>query len=206
MIERLHLSAIILFAAIIWGALLLLDGVAVSPEMIHPFSRVVGVTLILLSAFDLWLWRLPMLRGWLVKRPMLDGTWRGEIRSNWIDPDTGAQNRPIFGFMVVRQSFSRISLCLITEESRSELLGAEVVRASDGTYRVFGVYRNEPRYRVRHCSAMHYGGLELRVCGTPPSAIEGHYWTDRNTAGELTLSDRKARHVDDVEHARQLYK
>ena len=35
--------------------------------------------------------------------------------------------------------------------------------------------------------------LESQVAGSPPARIEGHYWTDRSTAGELVLSDRHPR-------------
>lgn len=205
MIERLHMSAILLFAAAIWGGLLLLEGVAITPAWLHPFSRVLGAVMILLGAFDLWLWRLPFLRGWLVKRPVLNGTWRAEVRSNWIDTATGSKIGAKLGYMVIHQTFSRLMLSLITDESRSELLGAEIARASDGTYRVFGVYRNEPRLSVRHRSEIHYGGLALQVAGSPPTRIEGHYWTDRATAGELTLSDRRPRHADDLASAKALY-
>ena len=155
MIEKLHLSAIILTAAAIWGVLLILEGVAVSPGLIRPYSTVVGVLTMLLTAFDLWAWRLPILQGWLVKRPVLTGTWRAEIHSNWIDPATGHRIAPIAAFMVIRQTFSTLTLSLLTDESRSELLGAEISRGQDGTYRVFGVYRNEPRFAVRHRSEIH---------------------------------------------------
>lgn len=205
MIERLHLSAILLTAAVVWALLLLLQGVAVSPTWIRPFSTVIGVLMLLLAAFDLWLWRFNILQGWFVKRPVLTGTWRAEIRSNWVDPSTGARIAAIAGFMVVHQTFSRLSLCLMTDESRSDLLGAEVMRSSDGTYRVFGVYTNEPRYAVRFRSPLHYGGLELRAAGSPPERVEGHYWTDRNTAGELSLTDRKSSHAHDMASARSLY-
>jgi len=205
MIERLHLSAIILTASVIWGGLLLFQGVALSPTWFTPFSRVVGAIMFLLAAFDLWLWRWSLLRGWLVKRPIIDGTWRADIVSNWVNPETGIRVHPIHGFMVVHQTFSKLSLCLMTDESRSELLGAEITNAGDGTYRVFGVYRNEPRYAVRHRSQMHFGGLELRVGGTPPAHIDGHYWTDRNTAGELTLHDRRRGHAHDLDSATAMY-
>jgi hypothetical protein len=205
MIERLHLSAIILTAAVVWGVLLLLQGLPVSPSWFQPFSKVVGVLMILLAAFDLWLWRLPFLQGWIVKRPNLSGTWRAEVRSEWIDPETGQQKAPIAGFMVIRQTFSTLSLRQITAESRSELLGAEIVRGGDGTYRVFGVYRNEPRLAVRHRSEIHYGALQLQVAGSPPERIEGHYWTDRDTTGELLLSDRKSKHAYDMTSAQRLY-
>ena len=204
MIERLHLSAIIFTAAAIWGLLLIFGGTAVPPGFMQPFSKVVGILTLLLTAFDLWLWRLPILRQWLVKRPVLAGTWRTEVRSNWIDP-AGQQITPIAGFMVVQQTFSTLSLCLITHESRSEVLGAEIVRSADGSYRVFGVYRNEPRFGVRDRSPMHYGALELRVTGSPPERIEGHYWTDRDTAGELYLSDRKTARAHDLTSAQALY-
>jgi hypothetical protein len=204
-IEKLHLSAIIFTAAVIWGVLLIVEGVPVSPSWFHPFSQVVGAVMILLTAFDLWLWRLPFLQGWMVKRPNVTGTWRAEVRSEWVDPDTQQRRPPIPGFMVIRQTFSTLSLCLITDESRSELLGAEIMRSADGTYRIFGVYTNEPRYSVRFRSPMHYGGLELRVAGSPPERIEGHYWTDRNSAGELSLTDRKSKHAHDMTSAQRLY-
>ena len=205
MIERLHLSAIILTAAVIWGLSLLFQGVAVSLSWFQPFSKVVGVLMLLLTAFDLWLWRVRFLQGWLVKRPVLTGTWRTEVRSNWKDPATGQQIAPVAAFMVIRQTFSTLNLCLITDESRSELLGAGISLGAEGTYRVFGVYRNEPRFAVRNRSAMHYGALELRVAGSPPERIEGHYWTDRDTAGELSLSDRKSGHAHDIASAKNLY-
>ena len=205
MIERLHLSAIILTAAVIWGLLLLMQGVPVSPDWLQPFSRVIGVLMMLLTAFDLWFWRWPIFRGWLVKRPVLTGTWRAEVRSNWVDPATAQTISPISAFMVIRQTFSRTILCLMTDESRSELLGAEIVRADDGTYRVFGVYRNEPRLGVRRRNQIHYGALELQVAGSPPERMEGHYWTDRDTAGELLLSDRKTTHAHDLMSAQRLY-
>jgi hypothetical protein len=203
-IEKLHLSTIILIAALLWGFLLLFEGVAVSPTWLHPFSRVVGVLMVLLTAFDLWLWRLPFLQGWFVKRPVVTGTWRAEVRSNWLDPATG-QTTTREGFMVIRQTFSTMSVCLMTDESMSELLGAEISRNADGTYRVFGVYRNEPRYAVRDRSAIHFGALQLRVAGSPPERIEGHYWTDRNTAGELSLWGRKRSHAQDIPSALNLY-
>ena len=52
---------------------------------------------------------------------------------------------------------------------------------------------------------MHYGALELRVTGSPPERIEGHYWTDPDTAGELYLSDRKTARAHDLTSAQALY-
>lgn len=205
MIERLHLSTVVLVAAIVWGIVLILDGVTVSITWLRHLSVVTGVLLVLLAAFDLYLWRLPILRSWFVKRPLLDGTWRAEIHSNWKNPETGRTIDAISGFMVARQTFSRLSLRLLTPESQSEILGAEVLRSDDGSYRIIGVYRNEPRLGVRDRSPIHYGGLVLQVVGTPPVRLAGHYWTDRDTAGEVALSDRRAVHIDDMTSGADLY-
>src|SRR5579863_2692717 len=88
-IERLHLSAILLVASAVWGGLLIFGGVDVSAQWFQPFSKVLGAMLFLLSLFDLWLWKWPIFHPWLVKRPVIDGTWRAELRSDWIDPATG---------------------------------------------------------------------------------------------------------------------
>lgn len=205
MIEKLHLSTIILAAALIWGMLLILDGVFVSISWLRYFSIVMGALLLLLTIFDLYLWRLAIFRSWFVKRPLVDGTWKAQLQSTWVDPKTGQVKPAIDAFMVVRQTFSRMSLRLLTAESQSELLGAEVVRADDGSYRIIGVYRNEPKLGVRERSPIHYGGLVLQVIGSPPVRLTGHYWTDRDTKGEIALSDCRAAHVDDTIAAQELY-
>lgn len=197
MISRLHLSTILVTAALIWGGLLVLSGVQVSPEWTRPLSTVTGVMVLLLAAFDLFLWKLSFLQGWFVKRPVLYGTWRTEIRSTWVDPSTGKQAGPIEAYMVVHQSFSALSLRLYTKESASELLGAEIVGGHDGVYRVAGVYRNEPMLSVRDRSQIHHGGLLLHVIGSPPTALKGHYWTDRKSAGEIELTERKTEEFHD---------
>lgn len=206
MIERLHLSALLLVAAVLWGLLLFLNGVVVSISWLRHLAVITGVLILLLAAFDLSLWKWRWLSPWFVSRPVIDGTWQTEITSSYIDPKTGVIVAPISAFMVVRQTFSRLSLRLITPESRSEVLGAEMVRSEDGTYRVIGVYRNEPRLSVRDRSPIHYGGLVLQVHGQPPSQLEGHYWTDRNTSGEILLLERRPSHVDDLASAQKLFK
>ncbi len=185
MLSRLHLSAIILIAAVLWGGMLVFEGVAMNGTWIRPFSTVVGVLLLLLVAFDLWAWRLPILRGWFVPRPDLRGTWRVDLRSDWKDPATDKVVGPIVAFLVVRQTFSTLSVRMLTAASSSELVAAEINKAADGTYRMAGVYRNEPKLSVRDRSPIHYGAIVLDVQGDPAKDLAGHYWTDRNSRGEL---------------------
>ena len=201
MISKTHLSTILLLAAIIWGILLVVaSGVAVSISWLKYLSTVTGILMFLLGAFDLWLWRLPVLQGWFVKRPNIRGTWRATLRSTWVDPSTG--QGIIEGFMVIRQTYSSLSLRLLTSESSSELIGAEINTFPDGTIRIAGVYRNEPRQLLRRRSPIHYGAILLDIEGRPFTCLRGHYWTDRNTAGEIELNNRIHEIVHDYETAK----
>ena len=206
MISRIHLSTILLLAALIWGILLIvLGGVVVSISWIRHLSTVTGVLLLLLSAFDIWLWHLPILQGWFVKRPDIRGTWETTIRSNWIDPSTGKGIGPIKAYMAVRQTYSSLSMRLMTNESDSELIGSEIVSFPDGTFNIAGVYRGEPKQLIRDRSPMYYGAMLLQVIGSPPTSLKGHYWTDRNTLGEIELASRKSNVYPDFETAHNAF-
>ncbi len=204
MISKTHLSTILFFAAIIWGILLVVaSGVAVSVSWLKHLSTVTGILLFILGAFDLWLWRLPFLQGWFVKRPNIRGTWRATLRSTWVDPSTEKGIEQIEGFMVIRQTYSSLSLRLLTSESSSELIGAEINTGSDGTARIVGVYRNEPRQLLRQRSPIHYGAILLDIEGKPVPCLRGHYWTDRSTAGEIELNNRVHEIFNDYEIAKK---
>ena len=149
-----YVKAIIYLTVLVWTVVLLLNHEALKTTWLAPLSTVTSVVLILVMLFDLWGWKLPFLQGWFVKRPAIDGTWKVRLISNYKNPETGAAIPPIEAYMVVRQTLSTLSLRLLTKESTSELIGAEIVSASDGLYSVGGVYRNEPRFQVRHRSEM----------------------------------------------------
>jgi predicted pore-forming effector associated with SMODS systems len=197
MLTKNQLTTIILLAACFWGGLLLAQGVSVSADWMKPLSAVVGALMVVLSAFNLWLWKWPVFRGWLVKRPVIAGTWKASLRSTWVDPATGSTVAPIAGFMVIRQTYSELSMRLLTEESSSMLLGAEMTRAPDGAHAVSGVYRNEPKMAVRAKSQIHHGAILLQIVGSPPTALRGHYWTDRSSAGDMELTTRTNKVFDD---------
>lgn len=205
MLSRLHLSTILIIATVLWGAAMLLAGVAVNVTWLQPFSVVVGVLVLILAVFDLWLWRFSWLRGWFVKRPCILGTWRASLQSHWTDPESGEIPPPIDAYIAIRQNYSLLSMRLMTEESASELLGAEMVRAPDGTYRVAGVYRNEPRLIFRERSPIHYGAVLLAVEGNPPERLAGHYWTDRDSRGELQTSAHDASVYPSFEAAQRAF-
>lgn len=199
-----YLKAIIYSTVAIWAIVLLATGQHLSLGWLRPLSTVTSAVLLLSMAFELWLWKLPLLHGWFVKRPVIEGTWRAQLRSNWKDA-SGAAIPPIEGYVVIRQTLLNLSMRLMTKESASHLVGTEIVCALDGLYCVSGVYRNEPRYQDRTHSQIHFGALWLRVIDTPTQMLEGHYWTDRNTAGEMQLTEKRREKFQDFESARAFY-
>jgi hypothetical protein len=205
MTAQRYIKAIIYTAVLAWTVVLYLNHEAIKAPWLHHLSTVITIVLYAVIAFDLWLWKLPFLHDWFVKRPVIDGTWKVELRSNWKDPVTETNIQPIDGYMVVRQTFSTLSMRLLTAESHSELVGTEIVCSADRQYCVSGVYRNEPHYQVRERSEMHYGAVWLRIITQPTKQLVGHYWTDRATAGEMELTGRQKKKFQTFDHARAYF-
>ena len=191
---RMQVTAFLALSLAFWVAMLLLRGVPVTLEMLVPFGSVVGAVSATLLVFDKWIWHWQIFRGWLVRRPLIRGTWRTELRSSWINPQTDEVIPPIAAFMVVRQTYSALSLRLMTGESRSETISAAIEICSDGTFQINCAYRNDPKAEYRHRSEIHYGAMLLIADTASPMRLEGNYWTDRKTTGGMTLTDR----VDDL--------
>jgi hypothetical protein len=72
-----------------------------------------------------------------------------------------------------------------------------------GLYKLAVTYRNIPRLLERSRSAAHHGGALLNVIGKPIHKLDGEYWTDRNTSGELTFTLHTHKIADDFEEACQ---
>ncbi len=188
MITDIQLSTLVFIAAFVWGILLLIKGIPLTRALFEPFSDVTGVLVLILAFFNKWAWKWNFFHPWLVSTPYLHGTWKGQLISDWVDPKTKKQTVPIEAYLVIRQNFSSIHAHLLTENASSDLLSGEVIKNSDGTWSLAGIYRNIPKILIRDRSPIHHGGIILSVKGKEPVGLEGQYWTDRGTKGELYLS------------------
>ena len=197
-----YIKALVYAAAGVLALVLAFSGQQPQPSWLRPVGFVATAVVYLAFAFELWLWKLPFLHGWFVKRPVISGTWRCVLRSSWKDPSTGVTTPPVEGFMVIRQTLSTLSVRLLTPESHSELVGTQIVCAPDGQYCLSGVYRNEPRLEARAKSPIHFGAVWLRVVEEPVKELIGHYWTDRGTAGEMELTERQKERFQTFQAAR----
>lgn len=169
------------------------------------FSIAVLACTILLLAWDRWAWK------WKISQAIsgvsrdLSGTWRAQLKSFWIDPTTGKSPAPKTVYMVIRQTSSTASVTLISDESKSKSSLARVVK-EDGSWLLHYVYTNEPRLEVRAHSPIHHGSAVLSVTGSPAKRLEGGYWTDRDSKGQLKLTKRSKKITEDYEEAKEALK
>jgi hypothetical protein len=159
------------------------DGPKVAGITVGRLGIVSTVLIAAIVAFDRWLWRIPLIVRLLSTGPVLRGTWKGELLSTYDN-----QRRPVF--LAVRQSFTEIEVRMMTEESTSETTSCQLLRKPEGLAVLEYSYENIPRAPVRDRSEIHFGSARLECTGQVPTRIEGTYWTDRRTTGEMEFTLR----------------
>ncbi len=205
--SRLHISVFLGLAVAVWWLVLLIQGTSVSWDHFRPFSIVVGFLMLLGIAFEKFLWRQHWLQGWFVKRPDLRGTWRVELKSDWINPKTGEGVPLNICYMGVQQTYSKLQMHLMTKESESWFIANRIRPSPSGNgYQVVGVYTNKPHMHLRgDRSEMHQGALIIYTHGPSarPETLTGEYWTDRKTTGSMSFTSRVpmvSTRFDDAKH------
>ena len=198
-IERLHITAFVVIAALIWLIVLVFQGTPVGGAHARPFSIVVGSLGGLGWLFEVVLWRQPWLHGWFAKRPDLRGTWLVKVQSSYVRPETNERIPSIVCYMGVKQTFSSLQMHLMTPESESWFIADHVRPSPNGNgFQIIGVYANEPNVHLRgeRISEMHHGAIILETHGPNlrPTTLTAKYWTDRKTTGTMEFSAR----ADDV--------
>lgn len=202
--SRTFIQALVLIVAGVYLAFYVVRGLPTS-ELFAPIGAAGSAASLAVLAFDHFLWRLPRVGRKLSKRPDFRGTWRGSLASNWINPDTGQGiDADVEVYLVVRQTFWSVSAALMTKESKACSTTATVEDDGCGQHQFVALYRNTPRASVRNRSEVHHGSFKLDIGGEPVDRLEGYYWTDRSTMGELEFDRRSMEIVDSFVHAQAL--
>src|SRR5207248_7782274 len=72
--------------------------------------------------YDQWIWRWPLIRK-LTRRPVIHGTWKTALHSN----HASVRGAPIECYLVIRQTYSRVSVRLLVERSASRSMSGDIV-------------------------------------------------------------------------------
>lgn len=189
------LSAIGIFTLLLW-----LGGEDVSSEWVRYGSLATLGVVTLEAIYERWLWVIIAINP--AQHPDLRGTWRGTLVTQWVDPSTGRSPPAKVCYLVIDQTASTVSSTLLTEESRSNSSVADVSSIGPGA-KLRYLYYNEPQIDVDHRSRPHNGAGVLHVDSTMDS-LEGHYWTDRNTRGQIRFTERQRKRVATYSEAESL--
>ncbi|MDX0518896.1 hypothetical protein GOL81_30730 [Sinorhizobium medicae] len=207
MFTRSSISLLLIIAVVTWGAFLWILGIQLTWEHAKPYSLTLAVLTGGWSLFNKYLWRM-----WpcklFVRRPNLNGTWKAELRSTYRDPATGEPRGLIDAYVAIRQTFTSLSVRLLTAgDHESFLVASSFDINADGTTYVYGVYQGVPSISDRKAvSAIHYGSFRYKAIGSPVTGLSGHYWTDRETGGSIDLSDRQPELFDSFASAEKARK
>jgi hypothetical protein len=179
----------------VWAAVLFFTGLDLHDNTRRGLSYLPSIAGLLVVAFDLWLWKAPGVSR-VTGRPHLWGTWKVELQpSNRERIPEGGNRGPIPGVMVIEQTFWTTAVQFYTQESGSSSVSAEIINKSDSRQAksLLFTYTNSARQAHSHRSHQHSGTCRLDVTGTTPKSLSGIYWTDRTTAGDVTVTlvDRK---------------
>jgi hypothetical protein len=93
---------------------------------------------------------------------------------------------------------------MLTDESESR---SSLGRVSKGSAEVSldYMYLNTPDNSIQDRSRIHHGSTSLKVSGKPATRLRGHYWTDRDSRGELNFTARNPKLADDYVTAEGIF-
>lgn len=167
-------------------------------DVLRLIPIVATVDVIAYFVFAGWLWRWKRLQGWLIPFPDLNGTWHGNIQTNWKNAD-GNTPRPIPAILTIKQTFGRMSCVMRTGEMESHsYLEGFCIDKDAQVRRLCYSYTSRPKAALRERSTPHDGTILFNVVGNPVNKLEGEYWTQRQTAGTVTLTFRTKELVDEI--------
>lgn len=210
MVSKTQTKIAVGIAAVVWFLVALFTGEGVSTTALRTVTLAGSIATILLLLYDRFIWKWSVVRAFTGK-PVVAGTWRGTLQSDYMRPGESAPVAPISTVIRVKQTNSTLSVTLFTAESQSVTEQGALYREADDRWRMSWIYVNDPRASVQHMSQQHRGVCDLYLSGKDGESLAGKYFTSRKTTGEMTLTEwsRHSYHdaasalsSDDFEHAK----
>lgn len=179
----------VLVVGVVYSAVLVLAGVSLDSTFKVLLGFLPAAASGLLFIWDAIAWRMPLLHN-LTHRPRIDGLWEVVLRPTAESHiPVGGNRGPITAYMVIRQSYWSLHIRQLTAESGSDSRSFFWERPFGGDVeRLVFLYQNDPRAEHRTRSPRHLGTCALETASLTPAAIQGSYFTDRYTQGEMHLS------------------
>jgi hypothetical protein len=160
-------------------------------EIIRCISSATVLTLFFHIAFKKWIWKyewIPLLNPVIVLVPILHGTWKGTLKSNWIDPETGEHVPPTEITAFIRQSFISISVEIHSLKmiSKSYIAGIKTDGDTE-TQELCYSYNSKASADTLESNPWHEGTAKLEILSGSNLKLKGSYWTLRKTIGTIEM-------------------
>lgn len=201
--RKLQVQVVAAVVILVFAGGITISGGDLEPVWLRFFGAAVFVAVLVLSAWDRFLWKWSAVQRLQSVPPDLNGTWKGTLTSLWRDT-WGSTPPPKTVYLVVHQTASTASVVLHTDESRSGSTLASVTHTSNGPELQY-LFVNRPAPRHERASRMHNGAALLNVVGRPARKLDGRYWTDRDSRGELSFTERRFERVGDFAEGENLF-
>ncbi len=181
-LPRIHLAVAMFALGAAWLLHLTLAKVSFQTWWIETPS-VFGFYMLLLEAWDRWLWCMLPQRNFLCI-PRLDGIYRGILKSSF---DQFQKEYEVT--ITIHQDGRSIRARLETGQSHSDSSFALLDVYRTGERALTYLYRNEPNPDAPDTMHIHYGVCSLQFSGSLPETLSGHYWSgrDRNNHGLIEV-------------------
>lgn len=136
-------------------------------------GEAVSVTIVLAVLYEKRLWRFNPFEN----TPKLAYRYSGILKSNYDHLERPAS-------LIIKQTLLSVKITLLTDESKSNSLSATIEEILGEKLLIY-CYINTPNSEQRDRSQIHYGTAIFSL--SCPTKIEGQYYTDRKTAGDMVF-------------------
>ena len=146
-------------------------------NVISCVGEAIAIGLIIVKLFDQWIWKWKFVQK-IHGIPVLAKEYKGKLTS-------GFDNKDYKGNLVIKQTFTKISIKFKSNESRSYSIVATIIDNND-TNQLIYTYQNNPKANIQKRSPIHYGTAILSVDDV--NKIEGSYFTGRGSIGYMVFT------------------
>ncbi|WP_328614568.1 hypothetical protein OHS18_42115 [Amycolatopsis sp. NBC_00355] len=188
MIDKTQTKIAIGIAAVVWFGVAIFTHQTAQTLALKTVSIAGTVVTIAFLLYDRFIWKLAIVRAF-TKKPLVAGTWRGVLQSDYVRPGETERIAPIPTVIRFKQTNSSLVATLFTGESESISEQGQLIKEEDDRWRLSWVYRNTPRQSVQERSEPHRGVCDLYVSGKDGEKLTGRYFTGRRTTGEIDLTE-----------------
>lgn len=156
--------------------------------------KVISINVLLWIAFIKWGWRWRIFRSWLVHFPDLSGSWKGTAVPKNTDPATGLPYPTVDLIVTIKQTFLYIHVKVESNEMESNSYSSSfMIDSETDEKRLCYSYLSKPKANIRSRSPIHDGTALLTIKGSNENKLNGEYWTNRASTGEIYLEKSRSK-------------